>query len=85
MAAPRSASAARFLSSCKDGGQPRIDISPKITNYQEVRRTHLDTLVTLAGNRTPAAAGLRAEALALFALPFNDLLFRAHTVHRENF
>ena len=45
----------------------------------------MDTLVTLAGNRTPAAAGLRAEALALFALPFNDLLFRAHTVHRENF
>ncbi|HET6265371.1 MAG TPA: biotin synthase BioB, partial [Usitatibacter sp.] len=29
--------------------------------------------------------GLRAEALALFALPFNDLLFRAHTVHREHF
>ncbi|HET7403557.1 MAG TPA: biotin synthase BioB [Usitatibacter sp.] len=28
---------------------------------------------------------MRAEALALFALPFNDLLFRAHTVHRENF
>ncbi|HET7731925.1 MAG TPA: biotin synthase BioB [Usitatibacter sp.] len=27
---------------------------------------------------------MRAEALALFALPFNDLLFRAHTVHREN-
>src|SRR5512132_3931425 len=30
-------------------------------------------------------ARLRDEALALFALPFNDLLFRAHTVHRENF
>jgi biotin synthase len=28
---------------------------------------------------------LRAEALALFDLPFNDLLFRAHTVHRANF
>lgn len=27
----------------------------------------------------------RAEALALYALPFHDLLFRAHTVHRENF
>jgi biotin synthase len=28
---------------------------------------------------------LRAEALAFFALPFNDLLHRAHTVHRQNF
>ena len=28
---------------------------------------------------------MRTEALALFALPFNDLLFRAHTVHRANF
>ena len=26
-----------------------------------------------------------AEASALYALPFNDLLFRAQTVHRENF
>ena len=26
-----------------------------------------------------------AEIAALFALPFNDLLFRAHTVHRQNF
>ena len=26
-----------------------------------------------------------AEIEALFALPFNDLLFRAHSVHRENF
>jgi biotin synthase len=33
----------------------------------------------------PAQARLREEALALFALPFNDLVFRAHTVHRENF
>jgi len=45
----------------------------------------VDTLVTLGANRAPAAPGLRAQALALFALPFNDLLFRAHTVHRENF
>jgi len=27
----------------------------------------------------------RAEVLALFALPFNDLLFRAQQVHREHF
>ena len=32
-----------------------------------------------------AAAVLRSEALALFDLPFNDLLFRAHTVHRAGF
>jgi biotin synthase len=29
--------------------------------------------------------GARAEAQALYKLPFNDLLFRAHSVHRENF
>ena len=27
----------------------------------------------------------REEVLALFALPFNDLMYRAQTVHRENF
>jgi len=27
----------------------------------------------------------REEATALFDLPFNDLMFRAHTVHREHF
>ena len=32
-----------------------------------------------------AARALRAEALALFDLPFNDLLYRAHTVHRAHF
>ena len=26
-----------------------------------------------------------AEVEALFALPFNDLLFQAHTIHRDNF
>ena len=26
-----------------------------------------------------------ASALALFELPLNDLLYRAHTVHRQNF
>jgi biotin synthase len=33
----------------------------------------------------PALARLREEALALFDLPFNDLVFRAQTTHRENF
>jgi len=27
----------------------------------------------------------RAEILALFQVPFNDLLFRAHSIHRDNF
>ena len=47
----------------------------------------MDTVVTL--HRAPAVpaaqAALRAEALALYALPFNELLFRAHTVHRASF
>src|SRR5689334_9005764 len=33
----------------------------------------------------PAQSTLREQALELFAFPFNDLLFRAHTVHREHF
>jgi biotin synthase len=35
--------------------------------------------------RDNAFEALRGEALALYALPFNDLLFRAHAVHREHF
>ena len=33
----------------------------------------------------PAMASLRERALSLYALPLNDLLFEAHTVHREHF
>ena len=47
----------------------------------------MDTIVRYeprAGD-DPLLAGRRAEAAALFDLPFNDLLFRAHTVHREHF
>ena len=47
----------------------------------------MDTVVTLH-QRAPVQdplAELRKEALALLDLPFNDLLFRAHTVHRANF
>ncbi|HXS53525.1 MAG TPA: biotin synthase BioB [Usitatibacter sp.] len=33
----------------------------------------------------PRLESLRDAALALFALPFNELLYRAHTVHREQF
>jgi len=48
----------------------------------------LDTVVHFdvgAGLANPALTRLRAEALALFDLPFNDLLFRAHTAHRQHF
>src|SRR5260221_1315133 len=49
----------------------------------------LDTVVVTvqraAAPTLPAHSPRRAEALALFDLPFNDLLFRAHTAHRENF
>jgi biotin synthase len=33
----------------------------------------------------PQFERLRARALELYALPFNDLLFQAHTTHREHF
>ena len=47
----------------------------------------MDTVVEVHRRaEAPAAlATLRSEALALFDLPFNDLLYRAHTVHRANF
>ncbi len=48
----------------------------------------MDTAVRLHDCRcghSLALEALRAQALELYALPFNDLLFRAHTVHRENF
>jgi biotin synthase len=47
----------------------------------------VDTVVAVhrPGASAPEANPLRAEARELFALPFNDLLFRAHTVHRANF
>src|ERR1700693_1815159 len=48
----------------------------------------MDTLVRFhphskAGD--PALDGLRSRALELYALPLNDLLFQAHTIHREHF
>jgi biotin synthase len=48
----------------------------------------MDTLVKFhapAGAAGPALEALRARALALYALPLNDLLFEAHTAHREHF
>src|SRR5205809_8113972 len=48
----------------------------------------MDTAVTLMPRLEAARTALeslRSRALALYALPFNDLLFQAHTVHREHF
>jgi biotin synthase len=46
----------------------------------------MDTVVQFHAPAADAALEtLRSQALALYALPFNELLFRAHTVHREHF
>ena len=47
----------------------------------------MDTIVKIhsPAPATPALESLRARSLALYALPLNDLLFEAHTVHREHF
>jgi biotin synthase len=47
----------------------------------------MDQAISLTPRSEPDArvATLQDAALALFALPFNDLVHRAHTVHRENF
>src|SRR6478609_4805995 len=48
----------------------------------------MDTAVVAFTPATPVdpqLEALRRRALALYALPFNDLLFEAHTVHRAHF
>src|ERR1700674_313636 len=48
----------------------------------------MDTIVKLhvpAETPGPALQSLRSRALELYALPFNDLLFQAHTVYRRHF
>jgi biotin synthase len=45
----------------------------------------VDQTVSLPAPTRSKIPVLRDQALALFDLPFNDLLFRAQTVHRENF
>jgi len=47
----------------------------------------MDYPISLQARSEPDAriAALQELALALFALPFNDLVNKAHTVHRENF
>jgi len=60
----------------------------KNLKYQDVTKAAMDTPVTFhppARDASPAHAALREHALELFALPFNDLLLRAHTTHREHF
>ncbi|GAA4111739.1 biotin synthase BioB [Aminobacter aganoensis] len=44
---------------------------------------HLNAAATEISGAQPQWA--RAEAQAIYDLPFNDLLFRAQTVHRQNF
>src|SRR5258707_7677130 len=67
----------------------------KLTSYEKTiiiralrRPPPMDTDVKFHAPAKPAAPAfesLHARALDLFALPFNDLLFRAHTEHRGNF
>ena len=48
----------------------------------------MDTVVRFTAPARDTDSALEAQrqrALALYALPFNDLLFEAHTVHRANF
>ena len=48
----------------------------------------MDTVVRIhdpSPQPDPRVEAARAQALVLFALPFNDLLFRAQTIHRANF
>ena len=47
----------------------------------------MDTVAKLYRPAPPSIElhGLRLRALELYALPLNDLLFEAHTVHREHF
>ena len=46
---------------------------------------HFHPAPTAKPQASPADRYTVAEVDALMALPFNDLLFRAHSVHRENF
>jgi len=43
------------------------------------------SLNVLKNNATLRHDWMRDEVSALFALPFNDLLFQAHTIHRKHF
>ncbi len=47
----------------------------------------MDTVVQvqITAKADPRVEALRQQALVLFDLPFNDLLLRAHTAHREHF
>ena len=66
-----------------------FDIAPKNLNYQSLREgswTLRSRFTRLRRSpRTRPSQALRERALSLYALPLNDLLFEAHTVHREHF
>jgi biotin synthase len=55
-----------------------------------LRRASTENLMGIANLKNPQAADIRhdwtaQEVRALFALPFNDLLFRAQSLHRKHF
>src|SRR3981081_4596617 len=79
---------AENLSARKVAATKEVDMELKNTNYQSLRKAAMDTVVKFkapAQRAAPAFENLRARALELYALPLNDLLFEAHTVHREHF
>jgi biotin synthase len=53
-----------------------------IAKYQDLMDT---AFIAFPAPAEPRLEALRERALALYALPFNDLLFEAHTVHRAHF
>src|SRR5579859_7288655 len=71
----------------------RLAPGTNLTRYEKTRRISalreelMDTPVTFQRRISPepAAERLRERALALYDLPFNELLFEAHTTHRANF
>ena len=65
----------------------KLDIRTIVAKDQGLLEDALDTAVVAfpTAKPDPRLESLRDAALALFALPFNELLYRAHTVHREQF
>ena len=63
-------------------------MSMTTTDTSSEQVVHFHAPVAVKSTNVPNATADRytvAEVDALMALPFNDLLFRAHSVHRENF
>jgi len=66
----------------KESRREKLDIARNSAKYQGLMDT---ALVAFPRPADPALEAMRERALALYALPFNDLLFQAHTAHREHF